>query len=660
MASIKIDADVSPIKKSLLDISSQIKNLNRSGKVSLFSVEERRFLKRELNQELSGIKESFKASKAEVTKLVSEAAKLPRGSQKELDLRNKITDEYRRQNRLIQDQQRLQEARGSIAGRGEMGAAGGIGGGGGFLGGVGRLLRNPLAIAAGVGAAAYGTVRSQTAQYRQGVGDRVTLQGLGFLEGEEDQARAGDLARAGLTRNDFIRQRVESARTMGRVGSGTQDILQRSMFERARGLEQGTLTNMGGALRGQFGMQGANEALIKVQASLLSNGIEEGLGPYLETMTSLLSDINENGITQTNELISVMAQIAKDGVRTPEQIAKAFTNLNRAVQGSSGEQNAFFQLAFARAGIGGNNIGATQLAIEEGIFGLDEKRATERLELTEAQAAQMRREGAFTGLAGEGGIASGILDQLLSQATGREGATLDELEGTQFTRFRLMANARFGTTGNQGFEMARVLEDAEQGTISQEDARKKLEDLTKDEQQKTLDRINESISGQFDVLTKLNDTLQTDLGQNLIGVEIAALKLNNTLLRTLANNTEGANEMGSGSLTGGIAGALSGAGMGAWYGMAGGPLGMLIGALGGAAIGGSLGAYGGSYLDKEPNVPGASPTKQTDLMERLQKSIESLAAAENRKQAIINNVKTQANFKMINSNGTVKNSTFEK
>lgn len=662
MANIKINADTSPIKKSLMELSSSIKDLSGNNKISLFSTEERRFLKSELNQGISLMKDKITQNKQEVQKLVSEMKKLPKGSERELELRNKINDAYKDQIRLVKDQQRLQEARQSISPmRGPAPGRGGTGGGG-MMGSLMGLLRNPLAIVVGLLTLGTGMLSRGTKNYRAGINDRIRLQGLGITEGEMDAASGEDLARAGMTRNEYIRRRMERTSRLGRGAASERDILQSARFERAMGLESGAMDNLAGGLRAQFGGGGANEAQMKIQASILASGMEDALAPYLESMTSLLANINENGITQTDELINVMASMAQAGARTPEQLAKAFQGIDQAMRGSSGEQNAFFQLAMKRAGIGGGLIGSTQLAVAgEGLFGANEDEIRKR-GASEAQIEQLRREGAFKGVRERG---RGILDTLLTRSGAKAGTELGDVTGVQFNVMQQLANEMFRTKGRQGWQVAQVVEQAQTGAITEEDARKKLEEIrTQDPQSEALNKINTSVSGTTQTLDKLNDTLKTDLGKNLVNMENAITKLSNSVLELSKSVTNASNmEETGGELVGGAGGAVTGGAAGF---MVGGPLGAVIGAI----LVGIAGAFGGSYLNKDGNLTADKGAKS--MIDDLADSIDDLADSisdgmiitwekmTSRQKAPvvknINNIKT--NVRVQSSDGSVKDSTY--
>lgn len=638
MSQLKITSDTSQVKKSILELSSEIKKMGGSKKVSIFDAKDRNFIKSELNKELSLMKSKLIENRSAISKMVSEAAKLTKGSKEELKLRKEINAAYRTQAVLGKEINQLQSTS----------TGGGIGG---FLKGIGKSF----GIAGLATKLATGAIGAGTAQYRAGVSNRVRLQGLGISEAEMGAPSAMRLASAGLDRNTYLQRRAESVSRLGRGGASERDVIQQARFERAFGLESGALSNTANSLRGGFGGAGANEAQMKIQASVLASGMEDAIGPYLESMTSLLSDINENGLTQTDELINVMTQMSKQGVRTPEQLARAFGGINEAMRGSTGERNAFFQLAMSRAGIGGGTIGGTQLAVEgEGLFGMN--RATAAQRYSPKQMKMLEAQGAFKGIGSRG---SAILNLLKSRTGVQNGQNLGDVVGPQFNTLSNVANEMFGTKGRQGFEMAKILEDAQSGKISQKEAEAKFKEMREsDPNLKRLDDINKSLSGSTDKLDQINSTLKTDVGGNLVGIYNSTKAIENAVLGVGQGATSGVNNY-SGTITGAGAGAIAGASIGSVI--------PGVGTLIGGAVGGIAGGLGGSLMnpDKSANMPSTKKALQDPnktLEAALEKAVEKGAErgtskALNAKQQPIRN---KFNISVMSGDGSVSNNTIRK
>lgn len=509
MPELKITANTNPVKKSLLDLNKSVKDLGKT-KVSIFSEADRKFIKNELNRELKDMNTQLKSNKAEITSMIGEQKKLVEGSDLELQARKKIIDAYGKQSQLAKQIGTLEKQRKSA------GLLGGMGGRGGMMGMLGTGL-GLAASAVGAGAlagVAYGGMRTMQAgeQYRGGVDDRVRLHGLGVFENERNSE--SELAKAGLTEQGLNSRRIGAVATLGREGGSRSSVLEQAQFERANGLEGGTMTNVAGSLRGQMGGKGADVAQQKMQASILASGIEDALGPYLDSMTDLLTNINENGLSSTEEITKVFAQIAKDGQRTPEQLASSFKGLDSAIRGAKGEANAFGQTAFARAGIGGNTIGGVQSAMEGGgLFGLDSKSLSK-----EGYNPELIKNMGAQGLTEQGGglqkRAGAYLDMF--RQTGQFDKTSDITDVNQKNRVTSMANSVFGTKGESGFQTLQLLEKAKNAQVDEGAFKQQMEAIQagKDPQVQRLDKINETLAGQTNILTNINSNLMETLGKS--------------------------------------------------------------------------------------------------------------------------------------------------
>src|SRR6185436_4572430 len=106
---LKISADTSEAKKSILDLGRSFKDIKAS-KLSIFSEDERKFLKTEFKKELGLIKNRIKENAIEIRKMVDEQQKLVEGSKEELEQRKKILDAYKIQAKLSKEMGQVQGA----------------------------------------------------------------------------------------------------------------------------------------------------------------------------------------------------------------------------------------------------------------------------------------------------------------------------------------------------------------------------------------------------------------------------------------------------------------------------------------------------------------------------------------------------------------------
>lgn len=582
-AKLKISADTSEIKKSLLDAGREIKRMGQGTKVSLFTAAERRFLKSELGEELKKMKSRFNDNKKIITDMVAEQKKMVKGSQEELKIRRDIMNAYKTQSQLSREMAQVQQTRGQVGGIGGGRMPRGTGGRmGGMLGKFGRagIIGGVL----GVGALAISRGQQAAQQYRQGRGARVALSGLGVED--ENFGSPRQLAEAGMTEQDMIRRRVQSTRALGRGNAGNDDILQQARFERAFGLESGQMTNIATGLRAGFGGQGANEAQMKLQASVFASGMEDAIAPYLETMAGFLADINKNGMTQTDEMINAISQITKEGARTPEQIANAFKNIDQAMRGATGEKSAFLQTAFARAGIGGGTIGGTKLAIQSGgLFGLNQDELKKR-GYSPQLLKQMEGAGFFTGASTRAGA---MTEQFKRSAGMKPGQSFNDASVAQMIGLTDMANQLFGTQGIEGFDQLKLMEKLQNKEISKEEFEKQSKEIKekKNPQVERLEKINSTLAGQSQIIELTNTNLMEQLGKQTNKMIDKLTDIENAILGRVVGEEEdvsGSDVMGN-VLMGAGAGAVTGAGIGSVIPGVGTAIGGAVGGLVGAGVG---------------------------------------------------------------------------
>lgn len=537
--SIKINADASDIKRSLMDVSRAAKDLGKS-KISFLDKNERDFLSGQAQKVMEDVRKSIQGSTEEIKRLQSEQSKVLKGSEKELELQRKISKEIRKKANLEREMSRLSQARSQLSVPGFGGKA--LGGLGKVLGSfpgraagsLGGILTGLGAGTLGLGAAGLGVLGgvgglglargiAGSAQYSGGIDSRIGLLGMGVGTGLTQQNRA---ANAGLSAQAFRERRIRDINAFGRSGATEEDVLRRAEFERSGGIEAGALTNIGAQLRQTMGGQGAQEAVAKLQASILASGIEDALGPYLETATQLLSNINENGTLNSTEILGVLSELSKNGADAPEQIAKSFKSLQDSFRGSSGEANAFFQTALGAAGLGGGTIFGAQNIIKRGLF----QNQAENIqglgagELRSSRLDLLKRSGMLGGptFRQTGGA---VLNRLLQEVGQKPGTPLDKLSGDQFNTLKSFAAGTLGMgTGSE--DTAQILfrlEDAIKANDPEKIAKfqKEMEKAQMSPELKNLDAIKSSSAGQLAAIKDLNKSISEQVGGKLVDVNIA-------------------------------------------------------------------------------------------------------------------------------------------
>ena len=502
---IKIDADISKVRKSLLDVASEVKKLQGKSKVSLFDDRDKKFLKQELSVEMKKLKMQFKENKDEMVKLVDESRKLKKGSEEELKNRKAILKTYKDQAGVAKSMGRL--------------------GGGGSSGG-GMLGKGMLGVAGlGVAALGYGVSRISKANsvYGANAAGRTSLAGLGV----DPNNLGGDteLGMMGLDRGSAIGRMVTANRSLGREGGSLASMKKQASFERSMGLEGGSMLNVSTSLRGGFGGKGADQAQSKIQASILAAGIEDALAPYLEATTSVLEDINEQGMRSTDDIIKIMARATAMGGRTPEQLAPMIKNIDQSIKGATGEKSAIIQDAYARGGIGGGTIGGVRLAMMGGISGFDEGSLLGQ-KFNPELIKNMRDQKM---LGGEGDTQN-VLNALSKQIKDMAGvSSIGEITETkELFSATAIANRVLGTNGMGGASAVKLFERLQDGEITKSKFDKDLKDIQEgklDPVSERLEKVNSTLSGQLTALNAIQQNTLDTVGQTTIIAEMAFKRL---------------------------------------------------------------------------------------------------------------------------------------
>lgn len=520
---IKISADTKEIRKSLLELSKDVKKIGDS-KVGIFSKEDRDYLKAGAKTALENIRKQMESNRKELTNALKEQSKTNKTVVEEYKARQKIHDIMKKQIALQKQMQQAQELEGFATG----GISGFLkrmkGGAGGSLSklGVGGALRmlGPMGMAAGAGAFLYGRGRRSYSTFQGGINDRLMLRGrqVGDM-GLEDERRA---ERAGLNAQTMRRARLGAMDVFGRAGSTQQAVMQRAEFERNFGIQQGTMAGIGGQMRGTLGGRGANRAVMTIQASLIASGITDEIGPYLETAAQMLTDMNEKGITFSDSATALLSAVAGGGAIAPERAGRLIGGIDQAIRGSTGEANAFFQQVFAGAGIGGGNLGGIQAAMRSGgLFGAN----IEQNYMTDVD----RRAFQTMGIGGRtmGGVAQStmknldtlfgsesLIDKMLKNPKTAQAGAARRLQRNQFIM------ETFGLQNEvQASEVNRLLKDAADPRTSAE-KQLKIQEKIKGMQKGTtelgnLQKINESTAAVADILANKTITTQDKMGEQL-------------------------------------------------------------------------------------------------------------------------------------------------
>jgi hypothetical protein len=221
---------------------------------------------------------------------------------------------------------------------------------------------------------AFGRASEAFNTYSQSVPDLLNLsaRGITAIKGGPGMGAANEL---GFGQQDVFRTQGEagSAFGRGRNAQGEQNrVINLLTAARGLGVEPGQLTNAGNQLRQVGGTEMANKQMGIIIEKAFTAGLDKTQVPhYLEAATSLLANLNQTGLANSSKLLDVMTDLTAKGNMSPEQASRNIQSINSAVAHSQGEQNAFFQAAAMRAGLGGGTLLGTQFAVRQGLQGVD-------------------------------------------------------------------------------------------------------------------------------------------------------------------------------------------------------------------------------------------------------------------------------------------------
>jgi hypothetical protein len=131
-----------------------------------------------------------------------------------------------------------------------------------------------------------------------------------------------------------------------------------------------------------------------------------------------------------------------------------------------------------------------------------------------------------------------ILDSVKGQAGMKQGQNFSDItDPTQMYGVNAFANQAFGTKGNGGMDSLLTLEQARKGSITSQQAQDKLKSIQEgnDPVVGRLDKINSTMSGQTEILTKMNNNLMEGLGIKGAVGRNAAVDLDNKGIQHTTN-----------------------------------------------------------------------------------------------------------------------------
>lgn len=231
-----------------------------------------------------------------------------------------------------------------------------------------------LAAAAAGAAVAIQRMSSGFEAYKATTSNVLALSGMGATPMEAGSRGANLAAQMGYNSAATMDLQKGVNRSFGHVSAGDDENRMGNILTASRGMgiSPGEIISGGNQLRQTGGTDAASKQMAMILDKAITSGMDKSQASmYLASAVGLLSELNQSGVTNSSALLATMAGLVGNKNMSPEMAAKSIGGLSSAISGSSGESNAFFQSAAARAGLGGGTIMGSQFAVRQGLAGVD-------------------------------------------------------------------------------------------------------------------------------------------------------------------------------------------------------------------------------------------------------------------------------------------------
>lgn len=439
---IKGVADFKDIDKGVKNLNQQLKGVIPKEGIKVFHGDTLNVMNG-LNVDLTEAYSSLKNMRVEAVKL-SEVMKDGSGQKTQNSL---LVERLALTKKALDTEKQIKGLKGGAysggMGGSSGGGSGGSGGGEAAGGAMSLLMKNPVvaAIVAGgalVGGASIGRASAGFDKYKSSVPDILKLSAQGTKYSGNSEGTP-----FGFNDSESIKQQLSLNSSFGRTtGAKDTNRLQNSMaYGRNLGLDPSEISGAGNALRQVGGTEQAMTQMSQILASATQKGLDKSQAShYLEASTDLLTELNKNGATNTDRLMSIFGSVAGKNKMSPEQLAKTFKTMDSAISQSEGENNTFYQNAYGRQGLGNGTMLGTGMAVRQGLNGVDSAKLSGQVGGTGLgrDAISAIKEMGLDAKDFNQRAASGIIDELK-----RSSGDTSTKEG----RARLMQNTedRFGT-----------------------------------------------------------------------------------------------------------------------------------------------------------------------------------------------------------------------
>lgn len=231
-----------------------------------------------------------------------------------------------------------------------------------------------LGVAAGVAAVAVSRAAAGFEVFKQAIPNLLSLTATGITPIRGGRAR-DSAAELGFSQLDVLDTQKGLGSAFGRSKDQRSEenrLMNTMTASRGLGISPGQITGAGEQLRQVGGTEQAQKQMAVILEKAFTSGMNKTQAThYLASATQLLTDLNQSGVMNSDRLLSTMSGLVAKGNMSPEQAARSLKGINSAISESSGENNAFFQSAAARGGLGGGSILGTQFAVRQGLQGVD-------------------------------------------------------------------------------------------------------------------------------------------------------------------------------------------------------------------------------------------------------------------------------------------------
>jgi hypothetical protein len=402
---IQIGLDVTTVKRSLFDISNTIDRTFGKGKTfDIFSADTKKFLTEEAGKALGRISSRMERLSNLAKGYQDRLKGINQEDEQAVKIKERLLKIERDRASLAEDSSELKIAQKTIAESGTIkGAArtamskipgignliknGGIGMGAAALGG--------LALAGGF---AYSRASQGFDAFEASANQRLGLRGRGVTD---VSGRSGARYGFGTTETRTAQEQGIGIFGLESSQSGNASLDRRLRFSRMTGMAPETVQGTFAGTQAQGGFSAANKAFEEFRATIMADKLQHALAPYLEAVSGLLGQINEDGLGLTGDAIRSIATIAAKGENvSAQQAARIIGGIDATIKGSSGDVKAFYMQAFANKGIGGGMLGGAEAVTDLGLFGG-----------SESAARGFQKEGLLSGRAIADFKASGLLGQ---------------------------------------------------------------------------------------------------------------------------------------------------------------------------------------------------------------------------------------------------------